>query len=412
MSSDTELLRRYVADHAEDAFTELVRRRLGLVYAWALPRVGHDAHLAEDIAQKVFCDLARKAASLTGHASLSSWLCVSTHVAAAEAVRKERRRKTRETEAHIMQTLLHDPVPNPEWSRLRPVLHEAIVQLREEDRAAIALRFFEQRSFAEVGAALRLTEEAARKRVDRALEKLHTGLARRGITSTTALVSAALGDVAATAAPVGLAAKVTLCALAQAAAVGTGSGLLTFLGSTLALSAALFVGTFAVVRQHRTNAHLEAELDGLRLAAPTLAAVRRENQQLARSLVDVEEQRRAVADLPTLRAALEPATSTSTAPAPTRATVTVQADGTLRWKSGLGSAGAEPINLADFTARLAALNQNAPGGEAKIGIRGFSEFSPLAYTIDQTRRTGIKHVVVESGATPDPKVGAWWFGGR
>ena len=86
MSPDAELLRRYVADHAEDAFTELVRRHLGLVYSLALPRVGYDAHLAEDIAQKVFCDLARKASSLTGRASLSGWLCVSAHVAAAEVV--------------------------------------------------------------------------------------------------------------------------------------------------------------------------------------------------------------------------------------------------------------------------------------------------------------------------------------
>lgn len=412
MSSDAELLRRYSEDHSEAAFTELVSRYVGLVYAWALPRVGRDAHLAEDIAQKVFCDLARKAAALSGRASLSSWLCVSTHVAAAEVVRKERRRKERETTAHTMQTLLRDPGPDPEWHRLRPVLHEALVQLREEDRAAISLRFFEQRSFAEVGAALRLTEEAARKRVDRALEKLHAGLARRGITSTTALLSLALGDVAASAAPVGLATQVAGYALAQGAAASAGSGLLALLGSSFAIGAALFVGAFAVVHQHRVNAQLETELAALRVEPHALTTLRTENRQLARRLADVDEQRRAVADLPALRAALAPPSATPVAPIPMRATVTVQADGTMRWKSGLGSDGAEPITLGDFTHRLWALDHNAPERETKVQIRGLSEFSALAYAIAQTRRAGIKHVVVESGAVPDPKLGLSWFGSR
>lgn len=412
MSPDAELLRRYVEDRSEDAFTELVRRYLGLVFAWAVPRVGRDIHLAEDVAQKVFCDLARKAESLRGRPSLSSWLCVSTHLAAAEVVRKEQRRKVRETEAHTMQTLLHDSASAHEWHRLRPVINEALVQLREEDRTAIALRFFEQRSFAEVGAALRLTEEAARKRVDRALEKLHALLARRGITSTTALLSLALGDVAATAAPVGLATQIAGYALAQSAAAGAGSGLFALLGSSLAISAALFVGAFGVVRQNRVNAQLEAELAAHRVEPRALATLRSENQQLARRLADIDEQRRAVADLPVLRVSLTPAPATSTAPAPVRATLTVQADGTMRWKSGVGADGAEPITLDEFARRLWALDHDAPGREAKLGIQGFSEFGPLAYTIDQTRRAGIKHVVVESGAKPDPKLGSSWFGGR
>src|SRR5579859_7351651 len=99
MMDDPELLRRYVEDHAEEAFTELVGRHLGLVYSTALRRVGQDAHLAEDVAQKVFIDLARKASLLRGRATLSGWLYVSTHVASAAVVRSERRRKTRETEA-------------------------------------------------------------------------------------------------------------------------------------------------------------------------------------------------------------------------------------------------------------------------------------------------------------------------
>ena len=81
-------------------------------------------------------------------------------------------------------------------------------------------------------------------------------------------------------------------------------------------------------------------------------------------------------------------------------------------KFDLPTSTGKSIKLDDFMRRLWTLDHNAPGGEAKISIRGFSEFSPLAYAIDQTRRAGIKHVVVESGATPDPKFGFSWFDWR
>lgn len=401
--TDAELLRHYAENRSEEAFSELVHRHIGLVYSGALRRVGRDTHLAEDVTQNVFADLARKAASLSGRASLAGWLCVSTHVAAAEVVRSERRRKARETEAYTMQTLLNDSAPPPEWNHLRPVLDEAIITLREEEREAIALRFFEQRSFAEVGATLRLTEEAARKRVDRALEKLRAVLARRGVTSSAAMLTLALGEFAPTSVPASLATKIAGHALAQSPAAG--SGVVATFGPSLAIGAALLVGALAVSYQHRANRRLEAELAQLQTEPRALVALRMENRQLVRRVSEADDLRRLTAEVPAMRAAAAPTVAATTVKTPVRATVTVQPNGTLRW-------GAEPVTLREFTARLVALQRDAPDGEAKIDIHGLSDFSQLAYAIDQARLTNIQHVVVESGATPDPKLGFSWFGSR
>ena len=125
MIPDAELLRRYSEAASEEAFGELVRRHLDLVYSAALRQVNGDAHLAQDVAQTVFADLARKAASLAGRPAMTGWLYTSTHHAAAKMVRREQRRHAREQEAHAMQQLLHDPGPNLDWETLRPVLDTA-----------------------------------------------------------------------------------------------------------------------------------------------------------------------------------------------------------------------------------------------------------------------------------------------
>ena len=201
MNEDSTLLRRFVEDHAEDAFTELVQRHLAMVHATALRRVGGDAHLAQDVAQTVFISLARKASSLRGHASLAGWLYISTHHATAEIVRREQRRKQREASAHSMNRASTPDDPPVDPAALRPLLDDALVELKSDDREAVLLRFFAQRSFAEIGSALRITEEAARKRVDRALDQLQATLSRRGITSTVAALGSALSAAGITTAP-------------------------------------------------------------------------------------------------------------------------------------------------------------------------------------------------------------------
>lgn len=212
MNEDSELLRRYAEERAEDALAEIVRRHVGLVYHAALRQAG-DAALAEEVTQVVFADLARKAGGLAGRASITGWLYTSTRFAATKARRGEQRRRAREQEIFAMQALTHDS-PAADWERLRPLIDEALHELDERDREAVLLRFFEGRPLAEVGAALAVSEEAARKRVARALDELQGLLARRGITSTATALVLAMSAQAGAAVPAGLAASVMAGALA------------------------------------------------------------------------------------------------------------------------------------------------------------------------------------------------------
>jgi RNA polymerase sigma factor (sigma-70 family) len=172
MSTDAELLHRYVEDHDERAFAELVLRHLGLVYSAALRRTGGRTHLAEDIAQKVFSDLARKAAVLTHHPALTGWLYRSTRYAAIDAARAELRRQKLAQSLTAMPDQSSPPESPADWERLRPVLDEAMDQLKECDREIMLLRYFNGLTFGEVGARLNLTENTARMRAERALDKL------------------------------------------------------------------------------------------------------------------------------------------------------------------------------------------------------------------------------------------------
>src|SRR5580658_8339256 len=122
--TDAQLLGLYVDKRSQTAFTELVDRHAGLVYHAALRRVGGDRQLAEDVSQKVFSDLARKAESLQGRAALAGWLYTSTRFAASEAVRGEKRRQAREVDAEAMKQL--HPSAVPAWDQLRPVIDDAM----------------------------------------------------------------------------------------------------------------------------------------------------------------------------------------------------------------------------------------------------------------------------------------------
>ncbi len=187
MTPDSELLRQFARTNSEAAFAELVKRHVNLVYSAALRQVNGDAHLAKDVAQTVFTDLARKAGSLSHRETLTGWLYTSAHFAAAKIIRGENRRRDREEK--FMRESISETAPEADWEKLRPTLDDAMHELKESDRDAILLRYFENRQFAEVGAKLGLNENAARMRVERALEKLRAVFAKRGITTTTALAS-------------------------------------------------------------------------------------------------------------------------------------------------------------------------------------------------------------------------------
>jgi RNA polymerase sigma factor (sigma-70 family) len=285
MIEDTELLRRYVETRSEAAFAELVQRRIGLVYAVAL-RTTRNAHRAEDVTQTVFADLARKAASLTDRPVLAGWLYRSAHFAALGVIRAEQNRAAREQEAHTMHETLGRDEPDPEWEKIRPVLDDVMSELNERDRDAIMLRFFDGRPFADVGAQLRLSENSARMRVERALDKLHALLARRGIRSTTAALGAVLAHQATAAiAPAGLAATVTGSALASApAAVTPAVSLLQFM-STSKLSTA--AAGMVLVLGFGTAGY---ELHASRAAEASLLAADRENHALLANLADLRRQ--------------------------------------------------------------------------------------------------------------------------
>lgn len=396
MSTDAELLRRYVDDKSESAFTELVQRHLGLVYSVSLRRVGGDAHLAEDVAQKVFADLARKSSSLLDRPTLGGWLYASAHLASAAIVRSERRRKAREAAAHSMQTSLSSSEPGPDWARLRPVIDDAVVTLRDDDREAIALRFFEKRSFAEIGAALRVTDEAARKRVDRALEQLRAQLARRGITSTATVLGLALGAIGAATPPATLCSKVAAHALSTSAA---GTSLpTTITGALWPAAAALIVGGVLFNAQSTTTASLRSEVARLTAENVTLARVRAENIRLAREIAALSD---APIQAPAPVAAPAPV-ETAAAPRKINAQITVNPEGRLAWNG-------EPVSLGTFINQLRALQAGAdPEGRVHIRAIG-AEFSPLTYVIDEVRKTQLGHVTVESTATPDSRLHAAWF---
>ena len=222
-AGDTELLRRYAEDGSEAAFAELVSRHVGLVYAAALRQVGGAAHRAQDVSQTVFIALARQAAPLSRRTELVGWLYTSTHHVAAKLKRTEQRRAQREQEAHAMNEINADNRAAADWDRLRPVLDAAMHGLSDADREAILLRYFQNRRLAEIGQRLGLSQDAARMRVERALDKLRALLGRRGITSTTAALGVALANPALAVAPSGLAATITGAALAGVA-VGAGAG--------------------------------------------------------------------------------------------------------------------------------------------------------------------------------------------
>lgn len=220
MTDDAELLRQYAQAGSEDAFAELVQRYLPVVYASALRQTGGDAELAKDVCQTVCIDLARKARSLLGHDLLVGWLFTATRFAAASMVRENRRRQARESVAVSMREDNTELAEESRNSQLAFVLDTAMAELSSEDRNAILLRFFQGKPLKEVGALLGINEDAARMRVTRALEKLHSLLRHRGVTLSVAGLGTALATEAVTAAPAGFAGSIAAAAQASAAASG------------------------------------------------------------------------------------------------------------------------------------------------------------------------------------------------
>lgn len=246
MLDEAALLRQYAESRNEAAFAAIVEQHFDGVYSAALRRVGSDAHLAKDVAQEVFAALARSASRVSSHPVLSAWLYTTTRNIAALTMRRERRRKAREKEATAMHNDSSQEHTAAEWSRIGPMLDRLVDDLGEVDRRAILLRFIEHRSFAEVGTTLGLSENAARMRVDRALDKLRAMLRRQGILSTSSALAAVLMEQAVIAAPVGLAADATATALASSVGAGA-TGYLTYCIAATMNTNKVVVGVTAIL---------------------------------------------------------------------------------------------------------------------------------------------------------------------
>ncbi len=215
---DIELLRQYARENSDEAFAALVSRHVNMVYSAALRKSGNPA-AAEEITQAVFVILAKKANGLLRHTALSGWLYQAARLTAANFLRTEIRRARREQEAY-MQSLSNQTEPEI-WPQIMPLLEDAMGRLGEKDRNALALRFFEGKSFQEIGAAFGLSENAARKRTNYALEKLRTYFSQCGVTSTTETIAGAFSANSVQAAPLALAKAVTAVALAKGATAST-----------------------------------------------------------------------------------------------------------------------------------------------------------------------------------------------
>jgi RNA polymerase sigma factor (sigma-70 family) len=255
---DMDLVREFVAGNSDSAFATLVKRHINLVYSVALRRLGDRQH-AEDVTQAVFLILASKAGSLRPGTVLSGWLYQTARLTAINFQRAARRRQCREQEAQMQ--FMQDSQPDVSWQQLAPLLEEALARLGEQERDAVVLRFFDNRTVGEVAAALNLKESAAQMRVSRATEKMRKFFVRRGIPISTAVLMAAIGTNAVQAAPAALSSTVVGTVAVKGAIVGAPTLALT--KSTLKLMAwaklktAAIIGAAAIVAAAATTIAVE-----------------------------------------------------------------------------------------------------------------------------------------------------------
>jgi uncharacterized protein (TIGR03435 family) len=212
---DMALLRHYTEQNSEEAFAVLVERHVNKVYSVALRHTG-SSHQAEEITQAVFVILARKSGQLRPGVMLSGWLYQTARYTAVTFIRGEIRRARREQEAQ-MQTTPNENESSDAWTQIAPWLDAALAGLNEMDRQAVLLRFFDGKSLREVGAALGASEDAAKMRVNRSVEKLRRFFSKRGVVLSAAVLTAAIAANSVQAAPVLLAKTTTAVAVAKGA---------------------------------------------------------------------------------------------------------------------------------------------------------------------------------------------------
>jgi len=192
VSEDGRLLRLYREQGSEAAFARLAARHLDFVYATCL-RETNNAAVAEEAAQVVFLLLAKKAPPLRPDQSLSGWLFQTARFAARNARRRGERRKAWEEQAMAeMPSIGREG--DALWDRIAPAVNDALAALGAKDREAVLLRFAEGLSFPELGTALGTSEDAARMRLNRAVDRLRRFFAKEGVTLSVAALTGLLAD--------------------------------------------------------------------------------------------------------------------------------------------------------------------------------------------------------------------------
>jgi RNA polymerase sigma factor (sigma-70 family) len=268
-------LRDYARRQSESAFAELVRRHIDLVYSAAL-RIVCDARLAEDVTQGVFVALARSAPKLLERPVLSGWLHRTAQNIAAQTVRAEVRRRNREKEAALM-TPTTTLSSESNWQTLAPELDQALGELPEPDRDAVLLRYFEGKSARQMAEVLGISDEAAQKRVNRAVERLRDILVKRGVPVGAGGLAVVLSAHAVQAAPAALAQSVAAAASLSGVPLVSGSAatttkllVMTTLQKSL-VGLSIFAAAGFGIHQAREASNLRAQVSELRQQQSPLA---------------------------------------------------------------------------------------------------------------------------------------------
>jgi RNA polymerase sigma factor (sigma-70 family) len=293
-ADDHKLLRQFTRTGDQLAFTALVRRHINLVYSAALRQV-RSPHLAEEVAQSVFADLARDAAKLKPDTILTAWLYEVARRTAIDVVRKESRRQLREQIAVEMNTM--NATAN-DWTQIEPLLDDAMAALSQTDRTAVLLRYFENKSLAEIGAALGTSNDAAQKRVSRAIDQLREFLAQRKVTVGASGLALIISANAVQAAPASLATTIATTALAGTAVAASTAVIaaktiaMTTLQKTLVTTALAIVAGAGIYQAHQA-AQLRDQVQTLQQSQSPLAG---QIDQLQRERNDATNQLAALRD--------------------------------------------------------------------------------------------------------------------
>jgi RNA polymerase sigma factor (sigma-70 family) len=311
MANDAELLGQFSRDSAtavgQDAFAELVNRHLPLVYSAALRQV-RSAQLAEEVSQSVFTQLAHHATALKPRTVLPAWLHRVTYHAAVDVVRREARRQARERIACEMSTLMNDEAAD--WTQIEPHLDHAVQSLDETDRAAILLRYFENKSLREVGETLGSSEDAAQKRVSRALDRLRDYFVKNKIAVPVGGLAVVISANAIHAAPMGLSSTIAAASLAAPISASTALTTAKIIAMTtiqkIAIGAVLVGAAVAIAyqqhevlqlrQQNETFVQQQARQDALTAQVQQL---QQERDQASNALTSAREENVALKNRPT-----------------------------------------------------------------------------------------------------------------